>query len=406
MFIIRGGYVMKGSKILALFMSLMLCVSFLYGCSKKENEQNNNENTAGPTKEVEKEATITPAAELSKEPVSDSPLDKITNGYYIYAYPVEGIGDFTYFFHFYEEAPVIGSVFYAGFALNQINFTGTYKVEEKEFEYACFATREEANIEGAEPPVGTAPYTITFYDWEGNELDSCGFDGDVLYNDMTVITGIGGSPCSYNHDTEGEASKYYDHYQGEVGMAYLDFVADDKSSTLTLYHNGKYMDLVNMMVEGTWTMAETADGYAYTLKPDSDMDTPAVLTVAADKLSADYKPEGGEAIAMMNTSETGPKVFLTMKGEIPIGDSNADLIAAMFDDGTCTVIAAAYGQEMLVDAGAYAIGSDGYTITFQFDNAGEIISTLDAETKAVSIQYIQAGSMLGDIDTILTVVTE
>ena len=400
---------MKGKKLIALLMSTALCLSLLAGCGDSKDDK---KETTPASASVESTVETT---EESTEPASqpaqtDDPLEKITQGYYTYAYPVEGLGDFTYFFHFYEEAPVLGSVFYAGFALNQINFTGTYTVEEKDFEYACFPTREESLVEGAEAPKGTAPYTITFYDWSGNVIDSCGFDGDVLYNDMDVITAIGGSPAYYAHDTEGEASKYYEFYQGEVGMAYLDFVAEsDPTSTLTLYHNGTYMDLVNMMVEGTWTMAETGDGYEYTLTPGADSDTPAVLTVAADTMTASYTPEGGETVAMMNASQAGPKVFLTMTGSIPIPGQdgvNADVNVLMYDDGTCGVAASAFGQEMELDQGTYSMGEDGFTITFQFDNAGEIVSSLDAESGQVSIQYVLAGTNLGDIDTVLNVVTE
>lgn len=402
---------MKVKKLLALLMSTVLTASLLIGCGN-DNATKTTDASAEVSQTVEEktEETVTKETEETvSTPISTNPLEMITQGYYTYAYPVEGLGDFTYFFHFYEEAPVLGSVFYAGFALNQINFVGTYTVEETEYEYACFATRADSEVEGAEAPTGTAPYTIVFYDWEGTEIDRCGFDGNILYNDMEVITAVGGDAARFTLDTEGEASKYYEHYEGEVGMAYLDFVAEEEAtSTLTLYHNGTYIDLTNMMIEGSWTMAETEDGYEYTLKPNSESDTSAVLAVAEDTLTAKYTAEGGEAMTMINVSETGPNVFQTMAGEIPIPgqDINAEITALLYDDGSCVVNASAFGQDMPLDAGTYSMGEDGFTIHFQFDNAGEITSVLEAGTGQVSIQYIQAGTNLGDVDTVLNIVFE
>ncbi|MDL2301409.1 hypothetical protein LJC58_03540 [Lachnospiraceae bacterium OttesenSCG-928-D06] len=405
---------MKARKILALFMSTALCLSMLTGCSSNKAV----EDSAGSVEESsvsveekteETEETLETEEETNKVALSEDPLEMITQGYYIYAYPVEGLGDFPYFFHFYEEAPVLGSVFYAGFAMNQINFTGTYTVEEAEFEYACFATREDSEKEGAEPEIGTAPYTITFYDWEGNVMDRCGFDGEILYNDMEVITGVGGGPNFYTLDTEGESSKYYEFYEAEVGMAYLDFVAEEEvTSTLTLYHNGTYMDLVDMMVEGTWEMSTTEEGYEYVLTPASESDTPATLMVSEDSGAAIYTPDGKEGINMMNASDAGPGVFQKMAGETPIPgqEINADVELLLFSDGTCTLTASAFGQEMPLDAGTYSMGEDGFTITFTFDCAGEVVSVLEAETGQVSIQYVQEGTTLGDVDIMLAIVFE
>ena len=61
---------------------------------------------------------------------------------------------------------------------------------------------------------------------------------------------------------------------------------------------------------------------------------------------------------------------------------------------------------MELDKGTYTMGEDGFTITFQFEKAGEVVSTLETESGQVSIQYVQAGTNLGDIDTVLNVVTE
>ena len=385
---------MKGKKIATLLVSVALGISMLTGCGGKKDQSSETVN-AQPT--VTQAATPTVAQQASTDP-----LEMITEGYYTYAYPVEGMGDIYYYFHFYNDDSGIGNVFYAGFAFNQINFAGTYTVEKTPHDYSVAESREkQLNNEVA---TGTAPYTITFYDWEGNVLDSCGYDGEYLYNDMTKITGIGTENCRYSHDLDGEASKYYEGYQGEVGQVYLSYVSEaDASSTVALYHNGTYLDMVNMMVEGKWTMEKTADGYSYSLVPNSTSDTAATLAVASDKATAVYTPEGGTAVSMVNAATAGPKAVMVMKGAAPIPgqDANADLVGNLYDDGTCDLVASAFGQEMPLDQGTYSMGEDGYIVTFQFDKAGEIVSTLgDA---GVSIHYIQAGTTIGDLDTDLAI---
>lgn len=335
-----------------------------------------------------------------------NPAEAITDGYYMYCYSVEGIGDMYNYLHFYEEQPVLGSVFYAGYCLDQITFAGTYTVEEKEFEYACWASREDqqAAEEGSAAPTGTAPYTITFYNFDGNELDSCGFDGDVLYNDMDVITGVGADHQYYHHDTEGETSKYADYYAGEVGIHYADFVAEEEAtSTLALYHNGRYEDLVNMFVEGSWTMAETEEVYDFTLTPDYETDIPAVLSVAADFSAATYTPAEGDALAMVNADANAKEVFQTMKGEMEIPGQDglmAEVLLTMYTDSSCDVIVSAFGTDMPLDEGTYTIGEDGFTITFVFNNAGELVSELDG---APVLQYVQPETeAIGDVDVKLS----
>ena len=78
-------------KLLAIVLSLMLCLS---ACSFAAAEETD-------------------------------PAKILTQGVWNYAFAVEGMNDFVYYFHFYEDVPGYGGVFYAGFALNQLNFAGT-----------------------------------------------------------------------------------------------------------------------------------------------------------------------------------------------------------------------------------------------------------------------------------------
>lgn len=407
---------MRAKKLLALAMSAVLCMSVLSGCGK-ENKEPVSGNPTQPTSAPEaptgadKDPLENPEGknpaenpDETKQPETPAdPAEAICQGYYSYCYPVDGLDDMCAFFHFYEEQPVLGSVFYAGYAWNQINFAGTYVLEKKERAYSCIANREDQIADPSVMTEGTAPYTVTFYDFAGNELGSCGFDGDVLYNDTDAVSGMGADKCMFYHDVQGEASPYVATYSAEAGIAYLDFVAADPTSTLTLYHNGRYMDLVDMMVEGKWSMAEGAEGYEYTLTPDSTFDTAAVLAVAKDEQTAVYTPDGGEALGMTNVKAAGPKPALVLIGETPIPgqEINAAVLGSLYDDGTCMLVASAFGMEFPLDGGTWSMGADGYTITFQLQIAGELVSGLGSQ--GAFLRYVAGSEILGDIDTELVI---
>lgn len=391
---------MKVRKSLALMTSAVLSVAMLAGCGQDNATGGNAESIVTQSSEENSEAAGAETVVDEVEPSTD-PMGMITEGYYSYTYPVEGMDDMCAFFHFYEEQPVLGSVFYAGYAWNQITYVGTYTVEEKESSYACVANREDQSAEPRKLTEGTAPYTVTFYGFDGTELGSCGFDGEILYND-SAIAGTGAEDCMFYHDVDPE-SAYMSTYEGEAGVAYLDFVAEDPTSTLTLFHNGRYMDMVGMIIEGAWTMAEGTDGYEYTLTPDSASDTPAVVMVAADEQTCTYTPDGGEAVPMTNTRTAGPAARMLLQGETPIPgqEVKADVLGSLFEDGTVKLMVSAFGTEMDLDAGTWTMGEDGYTITFQFDNAGELVSGL-GEAGAM-LRYVGTSEMLGEIDTELVV---
>ena len=387
---------MKGKKFVALVMGAVLGMSMMAGCGSKTDAPAESQ----PETEAVSEA-VTPETE-TQAVSSDDPMEAITEGYYTYGYEV---GDMlmSYYFHFYEEQPVLGKVFYAGMCMNQINFAGTYDVVEENYDYSCYAYREDQ--EADKKTEGTAPYTVYFYDWDGNELDKCGYDGDNLYSNMTTITGVGGENIILAHDTDVANSKYADTYTAEAGQIYVSYVSEeDATSTVALYHNGRYMDMVNMMVEGNWTMAETADGYEFTLTPDSDSDTAAVLDVTSDFATATYTPDGGEAVALVNNKDAGPAVSYTLTGTIAIpgqDGAEADLVGKLYDDGTVTLTASAFGTDMDIDAGTYTV-DDSYVYTFEFDNAGELTSAF-GDTGA-ELEYVQSGhEIFGDIDEVLTI---
>lgn len=383
---------MKLTKILALLLCVALCISCFAGCNQPDTNPSTNATDPSQNTPSDPSTPSTPAP-------STDPLTMIYEGYYSYTYPIEGMDDMCAFFHFYPEAPVIGSVFYASYAWNQIVFAGTYTVEKVDHEYTVWESREASLAEGAEKITGTAPYTITFYDFDGNLLDSCGYDGEKLYNDMTVITGTGGADSIYSHDIQGEASPYVGTYNGELGMTYLSFVnPEDPTCTVALEHNGSYTDLVSVMVQGKWVMAEGAEGtYEFTLTPNESYDVGAKLVVAADKMSATYTSDDGETVMeLVNASTTGPKLKYQLKGQFDVGAGMADVVLDLYDDGNCEIYMSAFGSRLDLDKGTYTLGADGYTITCNFETAGEL-STYLSEA-GVSMDFVQAGSMFGDLN--------
>lgn len=239
---------------------------------------------------------------------------------------------------------------------------------------------------------------VTYQTYQGSVLTDLDEVADAI-NEITVPE-IG---VEVSFRLVDAASPHMATYEGETGVAYLDFVAEDPTSTLTFYYNGRYMDLVSMMVEGSWTMAEGAGGYEYTLTPDSDSDTGAVVAVASDEQTCTYTPEDGEAVSMTNVRASGPAETMTMTGTTPIPgqETQADIKGSLYDDGTVRVVASAFGSEIELDAGTWSMGDDGYTVTFQFDNAGELVSGLGESGAA--LQYVAASEMLGDIDAELVI---
>ena len=373
---------MKGKKIMALLLGAALGASLVTGCGNKAGQS-----TAASSGTEQTASSVSAESTESTSTVSDSktesadPLEAITDGYYTYGYPVSDM-QMSYFFHFYPEQPVLGKVFYAGMCMNQINFAGTYDIVEEDYAYSCYADR--ADQEADKKTDGTAPYTIHFYDWDGNELDKCGYDGENLYNNMTAITGVGGENVILAHDTDVENSDYASDYEAEAGQVYASYVSEtDASSTIALYHNGRYQDMVDMMIEGTWGMEKTEDGYSFKLTPDSDSDTAAVLDVTEDFAKATYTPDGGDAVELVNNKDAGPAVSFTMTGKIAIPgqDSEADIVGNLYDDGTVTLSASAFGSDFELDKGTYSV-DESYVYTFQFDNAGELTSGFGERRRA------------------------
>ena len=298
-------------------------------------------------------------------------VPNIANTYYSYGYDVGFWMD--YFLHFYDEIPGLGKVFYAGYALNQIVFTGTYEVVAEERAYQAWPDRAALTAagEGAEIPSGTAPYTIIFYDFDGNELDRCAMDETHIYNDMQNVKGIGGDYAVYNLDTDPENSAFTKEYEGEQAVVILHLEnAEDDTATLDLKVNGKYDDLVVLYVEGSYSMNE--DQSVITLTPDDENDPGATVTKNEDGTYTYVSTDGEEVILKAAGSA---EVQYVLKGEIPVPGMDgtmADLVCNLYNDGTAAMTAAFMGMEFPVDQGTYEIDMATYSFILHFETAGDL----------------------------------
>ncbi|MBR1584911.1 MAG: hypothetical protein IJ662_05165 [Clostridia bacterium] len=328
----------------------------------------------------------------------------IADTYYAYGYDVGFWMD--YFFHFYGEVPGLGRVFYAGYALNQIVYTGTYEIVAEEREYTCWPDRatQTAAAEGTEAPTGTAPYTVIFYDFDGQEIDRCGMDETHLYNDMKTLTGVGGDNAIYSLDTDPENSAFANEYKSEQAVVVLSLVnPEDDTATLELKVNGKYDDLVVLYVEGTYAMNE--DQTVITLTPDDDSDPGATLTLNEDGTYAYVSTDGDEVtLAVVKEAE----VAYQLKGSIPVPGMdgvNADLICDLFDDNTAVIYADFMGNRMDIDQGTYEIDMTTYSFVLHFATAGDL--TTEGYAADMALNY-KADSVdpFGAIEQTLAFVTE
>nr|AHF23993.1 hypothetical protein [uncultured bacterium Contig16] len=384
-------------KIAAMLLAACMIMAVLAGCTgPKAPETEAPADTKAET-QAETETETETETEIPTEPAADmDPLTMLTNGVYGYTYNV-GF-DNTNFFHFYEEQPVFGKIWYAGFVVNQIVFYGKYDVKEEAFDWACWDGRAaEENEE--EKKSGTAPYTIYFYDMDGNELDKCGFDGENLYHTMENITFQGSGSQIYKY-VGFDSQDYADFYAGEIGQKLVDLVGDDdRTSTLQIFHTGRYDDLVAYEIEGSWAASEEGDAIVYTLTPDDETESAVKLTVNKDG-SAVYAPEGGDEVAMH--SLTGPAVVWNFKGDGPEVSEGVKcaLTLSMMDDNTVKLDADAFGNILTIDQGTWEQVND-YTFKIKMDLAGEVESELVESTPTFNIK--ETGSQLGDFEASLPI---
>lgn len=358
--------------------ALLLCFAMLLALAACGSNAGNESNNPSQSDNLESEQPSDPSP--SNEVLADkTPAEQIVDNYYAYYYYPSADFLMDYFFHFYDEVPGIGKVYYAGFAMNQIVFSGTYEVVEESHDYACWATRDEQEAagEGAAAPIGTAPYTVNFYDFDGNLVDSCGFDGQNLYVDMVNISGIGAEHNVFTLDTDPENSVLVNEYNNEQAPALMSLVSpDDETATLALLVNGKYNDMVIYFVNGTY--AANSDMTEFTLTPASTADNGATLTKNDDGTYTYVSADGTEVTLV----EEGGSVDIawTYLGDADIpgaGLVEDGMICELYSDNTVALYASAFGTRMDIDVGTYEIDMATYSITIHFNTAGDVTTYTD-----------------------------
>ena len=353
-------------KYLAILLALVLCISMLAACTPQPTE---------PAGTTPKPTEPQPTEPQPTEPAD--PIEALPGSIYYYAKAVEGLGNMIQFYHFYPDDLGIGAVFYAGYAWNQIYFSGTYTVAEEPIEYTI-TVDGEGNTE-----TGTAPYTITLYGWDGAELDKIGYDGEHVYNIAVNVNSdpmAGGGVVKQDKATAEVIEANPDTFAGEKGIPYMNFVnPEDASATLQLNTNGTYSDLVFFAVDGKW--AKTAEG-EYTLTPADPTNDGAVVKLQEDG-SYKYTSTSGSEVILQEVKEAA--VSYTFAGKTPFRDTEADVVITCLDDGTCTVTIAAFGMQMPIDQGTWSADA-AFTFTFQFESAGQIVSEYGGET-GVQVTY-------------------
>lgn len=313
-------------------------------------------------------------------------------GYYSFAYTYGETGTEVNpnFYHFYAPDPVFGNLFTAEFAYNQVNYAGTYTIEQKDFPYNCSAIENGKKSENTVE--GVAPYTVTLCDMDGTPKDVCGFDGSKFYACGETFTFQGVGNCAFLKETP-EESVIGDYLNGEVAVLFYQYDnPEDESSFVTFNVKKTYTDMMDIMDEGTYEIEKGENGLL-TYK----MSSGAVLA-ENDAATATYTAADGTTTAV---NKKGAKQILgTFAGNMEFSGMPADVRVDLLDKGNCEVYISVFGNEMLVVGGTYE-NNDG-TYTFVLQSAGEAATT--TADNATVLHYVNTVEALGlsmDLDLIL-----
>ena len=388
---------MKKLRFVATIFIAFAMVFGMASCSKKaESTSSTAATTTAATTAASPAATESKAAETAPAAKELTIDEKLIADQWCFKYTAEGYGEFSFFFKFYDEDPVLGKVYYAGMSNNRINFAGTYKLVEKDYEYTVYRNREDQQAKTNEV-TGVAKYSVVLYDWDGNITGRIGFDGEHLINgqdkNTAVIYATGSTPYFYEKNT----GSFDATIAGEMPVAVYEYVADnDVTSTIQINHNHTYTDLVAAMIEGTWTASQNDGGITFDLAPNDKTDTPATLAVSADKQTAVYTAKGEDPI---NMSVPKPTVTVehTFEGTTPTSyGKDATLVIECLSDGTFTLNGTVYGRTMEFDKGTWSVDHS-YKFTFDCEKAGSLTTSII--DRVIHLTYKQGGTALGDLES-------
>ena len=376
-------------KLLAIFLAVAM-IAALAACGQDaDNSQNpgnsqNSENTGSPNTEG-------PGVQGTDE----------INGYFSFSYSAGDVGQAYRYLHFYTDVGY-GAVVYAGAQtgtysqMGQISF---YTVEEKEFSYEVWASREDVTKDADTGEVdtdtatkATAPYTITFTSvTDGSVLATCGYDGENLYTggpDQVSFFPTAGRSDTHNliipQDAAGD--RMPSAYGGESAIEMFTFYnVENALYQVIIYHTGEYVNaLADRSSRGT---VAYADG-VYTLSGGG------TITVTD---SAITYVNGGETVALSTTpgdvTEKTEVIALEGTAHSSYGfDAAVKLVC--YDDGTCEVLATIQGSDNVLDSGTYTNSSLGIPEAAVLDTAGEVAISVDFTTMVLSADlpaYAESG---------------
>ena len=130
-----------------------------------------------------------------------------------------------------------------------------------------------------------------------------------------------------------------------------------------------------------------------------------MLVVTPDQKTAVYTDGMGDSYDMVNMATEGPEALYAGEGVMAVEAYGADATIALtlFDDDTCELSASIFGNSSVLDSGVYTVNAD-HSISFVFDNAGELTASLDTEVMGVVLEYSNEETALGAVQVSLPIV--
>ena len=124
--------------------------------------------------------------------------------------------------------------------------------------------------------------------------------------------------------------------------------------------------------------------------------------MAADQRTAVYTNAEGEETSLNNAEKPAPAPLYGGETTFHVDAYNVDaaVVATLYDDASCDIVASVYGNSAVIDQGTYVMNAD-HSITFQFENVGEVVAKLDMSVGTVVLNYANPETKLGAMDVSL-----
>lgn len=276
----------------------------------------------------------------------------LTNGVFSYWLEAPGRDPMYCFIHFYDTG-----IFYASMFGGKQFALGTYEVVDGEYAYQ--------NGDGEDR---TAPQSIVMTTQDGNPYCTVGYNAEKGFLE----------PVSVMYNAIFSWEEYNPDLAQENGVALYEFVnPEDEYSMVAINHNSTYLDTVDVLVEGTWTLADDV----YTLK-DDESDDVATLTLKDNGTRADYTAADGTVTEL--TLKKAAEKKLSFKGSNSEGAlGQVDAVIDCYDNGEATLVMTVHGSEQAVPGGSWELAADYSHITLNVRGT-EYIAAINPEDHSFS----------------------